>query len=207
MMKEINARGKAHDRIIVGISGASGAVYGIRMLETLKQLGIETHLIVSESAMMTMKLETAIELRELKSLATVVHSNRNVAACVSSGSFMTSGMVIAPCSIRTMSDIAYGSTSNLLTRAADVVLKERRRLVLMVRETPLHLGHLRTMTLLAEIGAIIMPPVPAFYIRPKTIDDLVDHTVGRALDALGIETALAKRWRGGRVESEEDQFD
>jgi flavin prenyltransferase len=207
MMKEINARGKAHDRIIVGISGAYGAVYGIRMLETLKQLGIETHLIVSESAMMTMKLETAIELRELKSLATVVHSNRNVAACVSSGSFMTSGMVIAPCSIRTMSDIAYGSTSNLLTRAADVVLKERRRLVLMVRETPLHLGHLRTMTLLAEIGAIIMPPVPAFYIRPKTIDDLVDHTVGRALDALGIETALAKRWRGGRVESEEDQFD
>jgi 4-hydroxy-3-polyprenylbenzoate decarboxylase len=181
-------------RIIVGISGASGIVYGVRMLEALRAAGIETHLVMTRSAQLALGHELPLKPADVSALADVVHRVDNLAASISSGSFATVGMVVAPCSIRSLSEIATGVTSNLLTRAADVVLKERRRLVLLVRETPLHLGHLRSMTQVTEIGAIVMPPVPAFYGRPQTIDDLVDQTVGRALDLFGIETALVRRW-------------
>lgn len=181
-------------RLIVAISGASGTIYGIRILEILRDLNIESHLIISKSAEMTLAYESDISLDEVKGLASKVHSVKNVGACISSGSFPTEGMIIAPCSIRTMSEIATGVTSSLLTRAADVVLKERKKLVLMVRETPLHTGHLRTMTSLSEMGAIIAPPVPAFYNRPESLDDLINHTVGRVLDLFGIDTGSVKRW-------------
>ncbi len=169
-------------------------VYGIRLLEILKELGIESHLIISKSAEMTLAYESDVKLDEVKALASKVHSVKNVGACISSGSFPTEGMIIAPCSIRTMSEIATGVTSSLLTRAADVVLKERKKLVLMVRETPLHTGHLRTMTSLSEMGAIIAPPVPAFYTRPESVEDIVDHTVGRVLDLFNIDSGTVKRW-------------
>jgi 4-hydroxy-3-polyprenylbenzoate decarboxylase len=182
--------------VIVGISGASGAMLGVRLLETLRDLRIESHLVMSRSARMTLAQETSLELSDLRALATRVHAIDNVGASIASGSFLTAGMIVAPCSIRTLSEIATGVTSTLLTRAADVVLKERRRLVLMVRETPLHLGHLRSMAAATEIGAIVMPPVPAFYARPQTIDDVVNHTVGRALDLFGIEAGLSSRWTG-----------
>ncbi len=185
---------KDRQKLIIGITGASGIVYGVRMLQVLQATPIETHLVMSKSAELTLGYEMDIKLSEVQSLADEVHSAKNIGASISSGSFPTMGMVIAPCSIRSMSEIASGITSTLLTRAADVVLKERRKLVLMVRETPLHTGHLRTMTALSEMGAIIAPPLPAFYNKPETIDDLVDHSVGRVLDLFGIETDIVKRW-------------
>lgn len=181
-------------RLIVGISGASGVVYGIRMLETLRRLEIDSHLVMSRSAEVTLALETDRKVADVRALATVVHSADDIAASISSGSFRTMGMVVAPCSMRSMAEIATGTTASLLTRAADVVLKERRRLVLMVRETPLHLGHLRSMTALAEMGAILAPPVPAFYAKPATLDAMIDHTVGRVLDLFDIDTGALKRW-------------
>ena len=187
-------------RLIVGISGASGAIYGIRMLELLRETGSETHLVISRSAEMTLAYETDYKTKDIRALATVNHPNTDIGATISSGSFRTMGMVVAPCSIKSMSEIATGVTSTLLSRAADVVLKERRRLVLAVRETPLHGGHLRTMTQLADMGAIIAPIMPAFYNRPKTVDDIINHTVGRLLDLFGIDNSAVKRWQGGRDE-------
>lgn len=187
-------------RLIVGISGASGVIYGVRMLEVLRGVpDIETHLIMSNAARQTLALETDLQLRDVQSLADVVHDARDIAASVSSGSFKTAGMVILPCSMKTLSGIVHSYTDNLLTRAADVVLKERRRLVLCVRETPLHLGHLRMMTTAAELGAIVMPPVPAFYHRPQTLQDIVDQTVNRVIDQFDIEISqdLFTRWDGG----------
>jgi 4-hydroxy-3-polyprenylbenzoate decarboxylase len=181
-------------RLIVGISGASGVVYGIRALQLLREASIETHLVMSRSAEITLAHETDLKVAEVRALADVPHTQADIGAAISSGSFRTLGMLVAPCSIRSMSEIATGVTSGLLSRAADVVLKERRRLVLMVRETPLHTGHLRAMTQLSEMGAIIAPPVPAFYARPRSIDDIVDHTVGRMLDLFGIESGTVKRW-------------
>jgi 4-hydroxy-3-polyprenylbenzoate decarboxylase len=181
--------------IIVGISGASGVIYGIRMLEVLRDLDIETHLVLSKSGEITIAHETDRKIADVKALATEVHPQADIGASISSGSFRTRGMIVAPCSIRSMSEIATGVTSGLLTRAADVVLKERRRLVLMVRETPLHTGHLRTMASLSEMGAIVAPPVPAFYARPQSLEEMVDHTVGRMLDLFEIETSLVKRWK------------
>jgi len=181
-------------RLVVGISGASGVIYGIRMLQTLRRIGVESHLVVSRSAEVTLAHETSMKVAELRALADVSYATADIGAAVSSGSFRTLGMVVAPCSVRTMSEIASGVTSTLLTRAADVALKERRRLVLMVRETPLHLGHLRTMTALAEMGAVIAPPVPAFYAKPQSIDDLVDHSVGRVLDLFGLDAGNLRRW-------------
>ncbi len=181
-------------RLVVGISGASGVIYGIRMLQTLRRIGVESHLVISRSAEVTLAHETAMKVAELRALADVCYAAADIGAAVSSGSFRTLGMVVAPCSVRTMSEIASGVTSTLLTRAADVALKERRRLVLMVRETPLHLGHLRTMTALAEMGAVIAPPVPAFYAKPQSIDDLVDHSVGRVLDLFGLDAGNLRRW-------------
>lgn len=187
-------------RLIIGISGASGVIYGVRMLEVLRGVpDIETHLIMSNAARQTLALETDLQLRDVQSLADVVHDARNIAASISSGSFKTAGMVILPCSMKTLSGIVHSYTDNLLTRAADVVLKERRRLVLCVRETPLHLGHLRMMTTAAELGAIVMPPVPAFYHRPQTLQDIVDQTVNRVIDQFDIEISqdLFTRWDGG----------
>jgi 4-hydroxy-3-polyprenylbenzoate decarboxylase len=181
-------------RLIVGISGASGIVYGVRALEVLRRVGIETHLVMTRSAQVTLAHEMLLKVADVNALASVVHRADDIGAAISSGSFPTMGMIVAPCSVRTLSEIATGVTSNLLTRAGDVVLKERRRLVLLVRETPLHLGHLRTMAQVTEMGAIVMPPVPAFYTKPQTIEHLVDHTVGRAIDLFGIDTGLVKRW-------------
>ena len=189
-------------RLVVGISGASGTIYGVRLLELLKKTDVETHLVMSKSAEMTLAYETDLKPKEVRALASVSHPVADIGASISSGSFQTMGMVIAPCSIKTMSEIATGVTSTLLSRAADVVLKEKRRLVLALRETPLHGGHLRTMTTLADIGAVVAPIVPAFYTRPKTVDDIVNHTVGRLLDLFGIETKAVKRWQGGPEEVE-----
>ena len=172
------------NRIIVGISGASGTIYGVRMLQVLTKLPVETHLVMSRAAEMTLAYETDLTPKDVRALAHVVHGFGDVGAPIASGSFRTMGMVIAPCSVHSMAEIATGVTSNLLTRAADVVLKERRRLVLMLRETPLHTGHLRNLTALSEMGAVIAPPVPAFYARPASVEDIVDHSVGRVLDAL-----------------------
>ena len=185
---------KNTDRIILGVSGASGAIYARRALMALAAAGVETHLVVSRSAEMAIAYELGEKARDLAALATKSYAVGDVGAPISSGSFRTRGMLIAPCSIRTMSEIATGVTSSLLTRAADVVLKERRRLVLLVRETPLHLGHLRTMTALAEMGAVIMPPVPAFYAELQTVEDMVDQTIGRALDLFDIEAPFVRRW-------------
>lgn len=182
--------------LIIGISGASGVVYGIRLLERLRDAGVPTHLVMTRSAERTLAYETRLKVADVQALADVSHAVADIGASISSGSFRTRGMIIAPCSIRSLGEIATGVTSTLLTRAADVVLKERRRLVLMVRETPLHLGHLRAMTAAAEAGAIIMPPVPAFYTAPETIDDLVDHTVARALDLFEIDAGPIRRWGG-----------
>ncbi|WP_046245393.1 UbiX family flavin prenyltransferase [Hymenobacter terrenus] len=184
-------------RLIVGISGATGVVYAIRLLQLLREADIETHLVVSKPGEMTRAYETEMSAKDLRALADVSYSITDVGAAISSGSFKTMGMVVAPCSIRTLSEIATGVTSSLLTRAADVVLKERRRLVLLVRETPLHAGHLKSMLAATENGAIIAPPVPAFYTGAQTIDDLVDHTVGRVLDLFDIDTAVVKRWGEG----------
>ena len=184
-------------RIIVGISGASGIVYGVRALQLLRDCGMETHLVMSKSAELTLHYEMDMSLAEIQSLASEVHPIKNVGASIASGSFLTAGMVVMPCSVRSMSEIATGVTSSLLTRAADVVLKERRRLVLMVRETPLHTGHLRTMTQLSEMGAVIAPPVPAFYSRPESLDDMVSQSVGRLLDLFDLELDQVQRWQGG----------
>ncbi|WOJ92312.1 UbiX family flavin prenyltransferase [Congregibacter variabilis] len=183
-------------KIIVGISGASGIVLGLRALQMLKQAGVESHLVMSKSAELTLHHELSISAEELKSHADVVYPVKNVGAAIASGSFITDGMLIAPCSVKTMSEIATGVTSTLLTRAADVVLKERRRLVLMVRETPLHTGHLRTMTSLSEMGAVIAPPVPAFYTGVDTLDEFVTQSVGRSLDLFGISDTSISRWQG-----------
>lgn len=187
-------------RLIVGISGASGAIYGVRLLQVLRDVAeVETHLVMSQAARQTLSLETDYSLRDVQALANVVHDARDIAANISSGSFKTAGMVILPCSIKTLSGIVHSYTDGLLTRAADVVLKERRPLVLCVRETPLHLGHLRLMTQAAELGAVIMPPVPAFYHRPQSVMDIVDQTVNRIVDQFDIELPedLFTRWQGG----------
>jgi 4-hydroxy-3-polyprenylbenzoate decarboxylase len=181
-------------RLVVGISGASGVILGVRVLDACRQLGVESHLIVSRAAALTLAQETDLTLPDLAARASVTHRVTDVGASVASGSFPTLGMIIAPCSVRTMSEIATGVTSSLLTRAADVTLKERRTLVLMVRETPLHLGHLRTMTALTEMGAIIAPPLPAFYAKPRGIPEMVDQSVGRALDLFGLSWAEVHRW-------------
>ena len=183
-------------RLIIGISGASGVAYGIRALELLRETEVETHLILSKSAEMTMGYEVTMKPGAVRQLADVNYAIGDVGAAISSGSFNTLGMLVLPCSIRTMSEIATGVTSSLMSRAADVVLKEQRRLVLGVRETPLHTGHLRTMTQLSEIGAIISPIVPAFYNKPQTIEDIIDHSVGRLLDLFDLEVGTVKRWKG-----------
>ncbi len=181
-------------RLVVGISGASGAAYGIRLLERLKEIDIESHLVMSKAGEMTVAYETDKKPGEIRALANHAYAPSDVGAAIASGSFKTLGMIVAPCSVRTMSEIASGVTSSLLTRAADVALKERRRLVLMVRETPLHSGHLRTMLQLAELGAIIAPPLPALYAGAQTIAELVDHSVCRALDLFGLDVPGTKRW-------------
>ena len=191
-------------RLIVGMTGASGAVYGVRLLQALRELPIETHLVMSRSAELTLAYETDLKLQAVQALADVVHPADDIGASISSGSFRTLGMIVAPCSVRSLSEIASGVTASLLTRAADVVLKERRRLVLMVRETPLHSGHLRSMLTLAEMGAVIAPPVPAFYADPQSVEDLVDQSVGRVLDLFDLDSPLVRRWgeadESGRVE-------
>ncbi len=181
-------------RLIVGISGASGAIYGARLLELLRDTDIETHLVMSKAARLTLAHETAYTVNDVKALADEVHNIDNVGASISSGSYKTLGMIIAPCSVKSMSEIATGCTSNLLTRSADVVLKERRRLVMMVRETPMHIGHLRSMLTVSEMGAIVYPPVPAFYANPQSLNDMIDHSIGRALDLFDIDVGAVQRW-------------
>ncbi|MGA7325742.1 MAG: UbiX family flavin prenyltransferase [Rhodomicrobium sp.] len=184
--------------LIVGISGASGIIYGVRFLQLLKQLEIETHLIMTRSAQITLAAETDWKVAEVEKLASAVYSNQDIAAPCSSGSFLTRGMIVAPCSIKTLSEIAFCPGDKLLSRAADVTLKERRRLVLLLRETPFHLGHIRSMLAATEAGAIVYPPVPAFYPRPGSIEELIDHTVGRVLDLFDIRMHLSSRWKGMR---------
>src|SRR5438045_6116597 len=181
-------------RLIVGISGASGVVYGARLLELLKPLAVETHLVMSRSAEVTMALEIALKPADLRACADIAHAIGDLAAPISSGSFPTIGMIVAPCSIRSMAEIATGVTTTLLSRAADVTLKERRRLGLLVRETPLHTGHLRTMTALSEMGAVIAPPVPAFYAKPASLAEMIDQTLGRILDLFGLDAGMVRRW-------------
>ena len=189
-------------RLIVGMSGASGVIYGIRLLEVLQQEeGVETHLVMSEAAKLNIGVETDRTANEVKALANEVHSNKDIAASIASGSFKTDGMIIAPCAIKTLSAVANSYADSLIVRAADVVLKERRRLVLVPRETPLHTGHCELMMKASQIGAIIAPPMPAHYIKPKTIDDLVDHHVGRLLDLFDLDPGLVNRWPGSRAES------
>ncbi len=197
-------------RLVVGVTGASGAIYGVRTLDALAELKVETHLIVSRSAALTLKQELDLGPAQLAARADVAYRIGDVGAAISSGSFRTLGMIIAPCSIRTMSEIATGVTSTLLTRAADVTLKERRPLVLMIRETPFHLGHLRTMVRLAEMGATIAPPLPAFYAQPQSVEAMVDQSVGRALDLFGFDWRTVRRWgrdigpiEGGPIEGDE----
>jgi 4-hydroxy-3-polyprenylbenzoate decarboxylase len=180
--------------LIVGISGASGVIYGVRLLELLRGLHVPAHLVMSRSAEITLAHETHRKIAEVQALAARVYPHGDIAAAISSGSFRTRGMIVAPCSMRSLAEIATGATSNLLTRAADVVLKERRRLVLMVRETPLHIGHLRSMAAAAEIGAIIAPPVPAFYAKPASLDAMIDQTLGRILDLFDLDTGAVARW-------------
>ncbi len=184
-------------RLIVGISGSTGAIYGVRLLEVLHtRPDIEIHVVMSEGARTTISYETDYRLEDVIAWAHTVHDHRNVGASIASGTFLTAGMIVAPCSMKTLSSIANSYNDNLITRAADVCLKERRRLVLLVRETPLHLGHLRLMTAVTEAGGIILPPVPGFYQKPKTMLDLVDHSLGKALDLFGIEHNLYPRWNG-----------
>jgi 4-hydroxy-3-polyprenylbenzoate decarboxylase len=183
-------------RLIVGITGASGAIYGIRLLELLRAAGIETHLIMSRAAQTALAAETRLKVADVEALANVVHPNTDMAAACSSGSFRNLGMIIAPCSIKTMAEIATGVTANLISRAADVALKERRRVVLLLRETPLHLGHIRSMAAVTEAGAIVYPPVPAFYAQPKSLEEMIDHTLGRVLDLFEIDVGTVRRWSG-----------
>ena len=186
--------------LIVAITGATGAAYGLRLLEMLRDIGVRTHLLVTPAGWMTIGQELDIDRERLESLADEVHPVRDVGACIASGSMRTQGMVIAPCSMRTLAAVAHGLSDNLVTRAADVVLKERRRLVLMVRETPFNLAHLRNMTAVTEMGGIVFPPLPAFYHRPKDITEMIDHTCARVLDLFGIDHALAPRWQGLKAE-------
>src|SRR6185312_7163128 len=183
-----------NQRLVVGISGASGVIYGVRLLQMLRDLPIETHLVMSKSAEVTLAYETDFKIAQVKALAHHCHNIGDMAAPLSSGSFKTLGMIVAPCSVRSVAEMASGVTTSLLTRAADVILKERRRLVLMVRETPLHLGHLCNVSAPTEMGAIIAPPLPAFYNRPKTLEDMIDHNLGRVLDLFGLDTGKVKRW-------------
>ena len=184
-------------RIIVGISGASGAIYGVRLLQALRTLpGIETHAVISDAGWLNITHELGLQRADAPALADVVHGIDSIGASIASGSFRASGMVVAPCSMRTLAAIAHGLSDNLLTRAADVMLKERRRLILLARETPLHLVHLRNMTTVTEMGAIVCPPVPAFYQKPQTVDDIVQHSIARVLDLLGLEQTLAAPWMG-----------
>jgi 4-hydroxy-3-polyprenylbenzoate decarboxylase len=184
-------------RIVVAITGATGAVYGVRLLERLRAIpGVETHLVVSDAASLTLHQEVGLQRRDVEALAHVVHKNREIGASIASGSFQTDGMVIAPCSMKTLAAVAHGLSDNLIARAADVILKERRRLVLMVRETPFNLAHLRNMTAVTEMGGIVFPPLPSFYNKPGSIDEMVDHTVARVIDLFGIENDLAPRWAG-----------
>lgn len=187
------SRGK---RLVVGITGASGFTYGYRLLQLLQPLDIETHLVVSKSAQLTMACETGLKLAEVTALADRVHRNEDIAACISSGSYRTLGMVVAPCSMKTLAEIACGTGSTLIARAAEVVLKERKRLVLLARETPLTLTHLRNMAAVTEMGAIVAPPVPAFYARPASLEEMVDHTLGRVLDLFEIDVSAVRRWTG-----------
>jgi flavin prenyltransferase len=195
----VSALKTASQRLIVGISGASGIVYGVRPLELLRDAAIETHLVLSKAAQITLASELDRRISEIQTLADVVHPVNDLGASISSGSFKTLGMIVAPCSMRSLAEIANGMSTTLLTRAADVVLKERRRLVLLVREAPLHLGHLRNMTAVTEMGAIVYPPVPAMYAKPKTIDVMIGHTLGRVLDLFDIEIGTAHRWTGIRA--------
>lgn len=190
----MNTKTPSRPRLVVGISGASGVIYGIRMLKILRELDVESHLVMSKSAQVTLAHETDMSVADVRALADVNYSNTDIGAAISSGSFKVDGMVVAPCSIKTLSEISTGVTSSLLSRAADVNLKERRRLVLMVRETPLHLGHLRSMTAVTEAGAIIYPPVPAFYARPASLEEMVDHSLGRVLDLFGFDAGTVRRW-------------
>jgi 4-hydroxy-3-polyprenylbenzoate decarboxylase len=184
-------------RLIVGISGASGVIYGIRLLEILKDLAdVETHLVLSNGAKLNLSLETDWALKDVEALADVVHSDQNLAATIASGSYTTDGMVIVPCSMKTLSGVVNSYADTLLVRAADVVLKEQRRLVLVPRETPLHTGHCRLLLEASQTGAVIVPPMPAFYNDPQSVDDIIDHTVGRLLDLFGIDSGLVKRWKG-----------
>jgi 4-hydroxy-3-polyprenylbenzoate decarboxylase len=184
-------------RVIVAITGATGAVYGVRLLERLRACpGVETHLVISDAASLTLHQEVGLQRREVEALADVVHKNREIGASIASGSFQTDGMVIAPCSMKSLAAVAHGLSDNLIARAADVILKERRRLVLMVRETPFNLAHLRNMTAVTEMGGIVFPPLPSFYNKPGSIDEMVDHTVARVIDLLGIDNDLAPRWGG-----------
>ena len=184
-------------RIVIGISGASGVIYGVRMLSLLREKDFETHLILSEAGKKNIEIETSYKAGEVAAMATHVYDNKDVGAALASGSFLTYGMVVVPCTIKTLSGIANSYTDNLLVRAADVTLKEKRKLVLVVRETPLHKGHLRLMTMAADMGAHILPPVPSFYHQPKTIDDIIDQTIGKIFDYLGIKHDLFKRWGEG----------
>jgi 4-hydroxy-3-polyprenylbenzoate decarboxylase len=186
-------------RLIIGISGATGAIYGIRLLEALSKSDVETHLVITEAAENTILMETDWKLEEVKSLAKVSYDIKNLGADISSGSFLSEGMVIIPCSIKSLSGIANSFDENLLIRAADVMLKERRKLVLVVRETPLHLGHIELMLQASRIGAILLPPVPAFYFHPKTVDDLINHTIGKVLDLFGLDHHLFNRWGSSQV--------
>ena len=183
-------------RMVVGISGASGVIYGVRLLQMLRRCGIESHLVMSRSAQVTLACESDLKIADLQALADVSYPNTDIGAAIASGSFKVDGMIIAPCSVKTLSEIASGCTSSLLSRAADVMLKERRRLVLMLRETPLHLGHIRSMAAATEAGAILYPPVPAFYARPASLEQMVDHTLGRVLDLFDIDVPEVQRWHG-----------
>jgi 4-hydroxy-3-polyprenylbenzoate decarboxylase len=186
-------------RLIVGMSGASGAIYGIRLLQMLRGTSVQTHLIMSQAAKITLAQETDLKVADVEALADVVHANTDIGAACASGSFRTLGMIVAPCSVKTMAEIASGVTPNLLSRSADVALKERRRLVLLLRETPLHLGHIRNMATATEAGAIVCPPVPAFYARPASLEEMVDHTLGRVLDLFGLDLGSLRRWTGERT--------
>jgi 4-hydroxy-3-polyprenylbenzoate decarboxylase len=198
-MTAMRPRGGDRRRIVVGITGATGAVYGVRLLQRLHVTpGVETHLVVSDAASLTLHQEVGMQRRDVEALAHVVHKNREIGASIASGSFQTDGMVIAPCSMKTLAAVAHGLADNLVARAADVILKERRRLILMVRETPFNLAHLRNMTAVTEMGGIVFPPLPSFYHRPASIDEMVDHTLDRVLDLLGIENPQAARWPGMR---------
>lgn len=196
MESEMEVHTARRRRMVVGISGASGVIYGIRLLQMLRRCQIESHLVMSRSAQVTLACETDLKIADLQALADVSYPNSDIGAAIASGSFKVDGMIIAPCSVKTMSEIATGCTSSLLSRAADVMLKERRRLVLMLRETPLHIGHIRSMAAVTEAGAIVYPPVPAFYAKPASLEQMVDHTLGRVLDLFDIEVPEVYRWHG-----------